>query len=104
MLVTREIKLNFKGKKETVITAKMPVKVAKVFDMVSEVRAERNERLHKIGEQVVEGIAFEVEWRKQAAKQVALFVQEELSTLKDMLDGGLETTSNSTEIPPNDVY
>jgi hypothetical protein len=99
MLVTREIKLNFKGKKETVITAKMPVKVAKVFDLVSEIRAERNERLNRIGEQVVEGIAFELEWRKQAAKQVTLFVQEEFSMLKDMLNGGAET-----EITPNDVY
>jgi hypothetical protein len=100
MLVTREIKLNCRGK-DTVFSAKVPVKLAKVFDMISEVHAERLERLEKLGGQVVEGFAFEVEWRKQAAQQATVFVQDELSVLKDML---LDTDVKSSEIPPNDVY
>lgn len=99
MLVTKEFKLNCRGK-ETIITAKVPPKIAKVFEMVSEVHAERRDRLQKIGEQLIEGFAFEVEWRKQASKQATVFVQEELSLVKDMLNGEI----NSNEITPNDVY
>lgn len=101
-MISREIKVNCgKGGKQTVLTGKIPPKVAKVWDMVAEVHAERVERLGRISNELAQGLAFEVEWRKQVAKQATIFVEEELSALKDMVDIPM---TPEEPIPPNDVY
>jgi hypothetical protein len=98
-MISREIQLNCgKGNKQTIVTAKIPPKVAKVWDMIAEVHTERLERLNRIGSELAQGLAFEVEWRKHAT----ILVQEELSALKDMVD--VPMSASSAEIQPNDVF